>query len=388
MVQRLLTFMASLFLATPLLAADKGFTKQLTSFLDQYCIDCHGPDKQKGDRRFDTLKLPIEDSATLIQLQDILDLLNLGEMPPEDEEKHPTVELMLQMIDQLTNVIEEHHELLSSTDRQTVLRRLNRREYLNTVRDLLNMNTSLFDPTQSFPRDEEDHHVDTLGDHLVTSGYLLDRYVDAADEIIEKVFEQQDRPKQQTWRFTDNFRDLEGLGSTMEKVANYEYIALYEVPTSQRHEGAYGTIHDFLDGVPYDGIYRIRFQAESKNRVHTHKRPISTTNPDQLHEVAIVPGDTRVGEIGIPQRIEPTLATFTLPDDQLEWYEATVWLDEGITPRFTFPNGTINLRSAFSRVFDAIAPTLDEELDNNFGNRKFVTLNYGGLPHIRIQMLP
>ena len=321
MVQRLLTFMASLFLATPLLAADKGFTKQLTSFLDQYCIDCHGPDKQKGDRRFDTLKLPIEDSATLIQLQDILDLLNLGEMPPEDEEKHPTVELMLQMIDQLTNVIEEHHELLSSTDRQTVLRRLNRREYLNTVRDLLNMNTSLFDPTQSFPRDEEDHHLDTLGDHLVTSGYLLDRYVDAADEIIEKVFEQQERPKQQTWRFTDNFRDLEGLGSTMEKVANYEYIALYEVPTSQRHEGAYGTIHDFLDGVPYDGIYRIRFQAESKNRVHTHKRPISTTNPDQLHEVAIVPGDTRVGEIGIPQRIEPTLATFTLPDDQLEWYE-------------------------------------------------------------------
>lgn len=366
------------------LSGDAEFENDLRRFLDSYCIKCHGAEKQKGDRRFDTLQLPIEDSATLISLQEILDLLNLGEMPPEDEEKHPPVELMLEMIDRLSGAIETHHELLSSTDRQTVLRRLNRREYLNTVSDLLQINSLMYDPTQSFPRDETDHHLDTLGDHLVTSGYLLDRYVDAADEIIEKVFSMEEKPEVTTWRFTDNFRDLEGLGSTMEKIANYEYIALYEVPTSQRHEGAYGTIHDFSEGVPYDGRYKIRFQAESKNRIHSHQRPIATTNPNQLHEVAIVPGDRRVGETGIPQRIEPTLASFTLPDDIIEWYETTVWLDAGIMPRFTFPNGTINLRSAFARVFNAIAPTLEEELENNFGNRKYVTLKYGGLPHIRI----
>ena len=92
--------------------------------------------------------LPIDDSATLIQMQDILDILNLGEMPPDDEETQPEVPEMLAMISLLTETIEEHHELLRSTDRQTVLRRLNRREYLNSIRDLFDLNVSLFDPTQ------------------------------------------------------------------------------------------------------------------------------------------------------------------------------------------------------------------------------------------------
>ncbi len=366
------------------LSATPEETQSIGGFIEVYCIKCHGPEKQKGDRRFDTMVLPIDDSATLIQMQDILDILNLGEMPPDDEGTQPEVPEMLAMISQLTETIEEHHELLRSTDRQTVLRRINRREYLNSIRDLFDLNVSLFDPTQSFPRDDAEHHLDTLGDQLVTSSYLLDRYVEAADEIIEKVFSEEERPEVKQWHFTDNFRNLEGLGTTMEKLCNYEYIALYEVPTSQRHEGAYGTIHDFVSGVPHDGYYNIRVQAESRNRIHNHIPRVSTTNPNQLHELAIVPGNLSVGEIVIPQRIEPTLASFTLPDDEIAWYEATVWLDKGFTPRFTFPNGTINLRSAFQPVFNEIAPQLDEELEDNFGNRKWVTLKYGKLPHIRI----
>jgi hypothetical protein len=383
-VKRFLPYLLSLILSSFPLIGYADFGTTFTGFLDSHCIKCHGPDKQKGDRRFDHLAFPIEGSATLIQLQDILDMLNLGEMPPEDEEERPEVDEALSMIERLTRTIEDHHQLLSSTDRQTVLRRLNRREYLNTIRDLLHMDVSLFDPTQSFPRDEAYHHIDTLGDNLVTSSYLLDRYVEAADEIIEKVFELDEKPEVQFWHFTDNFRDLEGLGSTMEKLCNYEYIALYEVPTSQRHEGAYGTIYDFLSGVPLDGYYRIRLLAEAKNRIHHHTPRVCTTNPEQLLELAIVPGNKEAGELGVPQRIEPTLASFTLPDDQPDWYEATVWLDKGFTPRFTFPNGTINLRSAFSPLFNSIAPTLDEELEDNFGNRKWVALKHGKLPHIQI----
>jgi len=383
-VKRLLALPTTWFVACAALATESDLASSLPKFLDDYCIKCHGPDKQKGERRFDNLSFPIEDSATLIELQDILDLMNLGEMPPDDEEAQPGTKETLTIIEQITQTIEARHELLASADRHTKLRRLNRREYLNTIRDLLNIDISLFDPTQAFPRDDSYHHIDTLGDSLVTSSYLLDRYIEAADEIIEKIFALAKKPEIQTWNFTDNFRNLSGLGSTMEQLCNYEYIALYEVPTSQRHEGAYGTIHDFESGVPIDGYYRIRFAAEAKNRIHNHPPRIATTNPNQLLEVAIVPGDVKAGELGIPQRIEPTLASFTLPDDQLDWYEATVWLDKGYTPRFSFPNGTINLRSAFRPVFDAIAPTLDEELTDNFSNRKWVTLKYGKLPHIRI----
>ena len=383
-MKRLYVILATWAPLTGILLANSAFESAFPEFVDQYCIKCHGPEKQKGDRRFDRLDLPVKDSATLIQLQDMLDILNLGEMPPEDEDERPETALLLQAIEQLTGTIEEHNALFSSTDRQTVIRRLNRREYLNTIRDLFQLNTSLFDPTQSFPPDDTVGHLDTLGDHLVTSGYLLDRYFEAADEIVEKVFVVRNKPPVETWHFTDNFRELQGLDTVMEKLCNYEYIMLLDLPSSIQHVGAYGTIYDFLSGVPYDGYYRIRVLAEAKNRKHKYIRPISSTNPNQPHELAIVPGDILVGDIGMPQHIEPILASFTLPDDEMEWCEATVWLDAGYTPRFIFPNGTVNQRSANRATFAKIAPQLDEELVNDFQNRRYVTLKYGKLPHIRI----
>lgn len=383
-MKRVYVFLASCALLTGSLVAESDFETAFPEFVDQYCVKCHGPEKQKGDRRFDTLALPINDSATLIHLQDMLDMLNLGEMPPEDEEERPDVSTLLKSIEQLTHTIETHHELLASTDRQTVLRRLNSREYLNTIRDLFQINTSLFDPTQSFPPDESVDHLDTLGDHLVTSGYLLDRYFEAADEIIEKVFAVREMPPVGSWHFTDNFRKLQGLDAVMEKLCNYEYILLLDLPSSIQHIGAYGTISDFISGVPYDGYYRIEVLAEAKNRKHDYIRRISSTNPNQPLELGIVPGNILVGDIGMPQHIEPVLASFTLPDDQPEWYEATVWLDAGYTPRFIFPNGTVNARSANRQTFAEVAPTLNGELVNDFQNRRFITLKYGKLPQIRI----
>ena len=73
------------------LSATPEETQSIGGFIEVYCIKCHGPEKQKGDRRFDTMVLPIDDSATLIQMQDILDILNLGEMPPDDEDTQPEV---------------------------------------------------------------------------------------------------------------------------------------------------------------------------------------------------------------------------------------------------------------------------------------------------------
>ena len=54
-------------------------------FLNKYCCDCHGEKKQKADRRFDFLTGSVEDFKQQELWQEILDQLNLGEMPPEDE---------------------------------------------------------------------------------------------------------------------------------------------------------------------------------------------------------------------------------------------------------------------------------------------------------------
>ena len=156
-----------------------SFDVAVRPLLKTYCADCHGPDEQKGDRRFDVLDGNVRDMNSLADYQDVLDQLNLGEMPPQDA-KQPTSEQRQRAIEWLTARIQRFHEQRRETGEETVLRRLNSREYRNTIRDLLHLDMTMFDPTSTFPRDQTTEHLDNVGDTLVTSGHLLARYLEAA----------------------------------------------------------------------------------------------------------------------------------------------------------------------------------------------------------------
>jgi len=67
---------------------------------------------------------------------------------------------------------------------RTTLRRLNRREYANTVRDLLGID---FDPTEKFPDDEVGYGFDNISDVLTMSPLLIERYLDAAETVSRRV---------------------------------------------------------------------------------------------------------------------------------------------------------------------------------------------------------
>ena len=95
------------------------------TFLEQYCYKCHGPDKQKARRRFATLPVTIRDFRQQEQWQEIVDQLNLGEMPPE-EAKQPSQTERLAAIKTMTGDIVETRERFAGTSRHTVLRRLNK----------------------------------------------------------------------------------------------------------------------------------------------------------------------------------------------------------------------------------------------------------------------
>gem|GEM_PF-314167 len=64
----------------------------VTGFLQDHCVKCHGPDKQKGKLRLDTLSLEIGNSGQVQPWQDVYAALNDGEMPPEDEPQPATEE--------------------------------------------------------------------------------------------------------------------------------------------------------------------------------------------------------------------------------------------------------------------------------------------------------
>ena len=348
----------ALLLAWPLCAVElspESFEHDILGFLDSYCLDCHDADSQKGERNFEALAFPIADDDALIDFQDILDQLNLGEMPPK-KKKQPSSEQKRPVIAWLTSAVEAAHKARGHTGGETVLRRLNRREYENTIRDLLGLQTSSFNLTEGFPAERKVHHLDNQGHALVTSGFLLAGYLKAADQIIEKVLPPLEKPLRQEWDFRDGFRQQDeldsrhiGIESKRTGVSKRDKtlpttMRLYEHPRSMRHMGSHGPLAEFAAGVPVDGYYDIRIWAEAKHR-----------NPkDPPHQLAIVPGHAKYGDLHLPQSLEPQLARFELGDAGVETHEARVWLDKGITPRFIFPNGQPGVRSEAIRAGKAL----------------------------------
>ena len=168
--------LATLFLCS-FARADDSLAK-LKPFFKQHCFECHGSKKQKGDIRIDNLGKDLANHETLEIWQGILDQLNLGEMPPK-KQPQPTHAEVRPVIDTLTRALALAYEKARSTGAQTVLRRLNRHELRNTLRDLLylegadyrpdsggsrlvdnNGNGSVertgSDPLRFFPEDEEE----------------------------------------------------------------------------------------------------------------------------------------------------------------------------------------------------------------------------------------
>ena len=271
------------------------FESTVKPFLATYCSGCHGAKEQKGDRRFDALTAEIRDDNMLVDFQDILDQLNLGEMPPQ-KARQPGNEERRSAIRWLTTEIERHHQQRQETGRETVLRRLNAREYRNTIRDLLHINTTMFDPTSAFPKDQTSDQLDNVGATLVTSGYLLARYLEAAEQAVDKALLPREQPAVQQWKFRDGFRQQPEIDQVHRKTNYFKHMTLYDVVGADKHEGAYGPILAFKEGVPFDGVYEIRLKAEAVNRINPYDPEFLGTDPNEPLRLGIVPGSHLVGK--------------------------------------------------------------------------------------------
>ena len=230
-----------------------------------------------------------------------------------------------------------------------MLRRLNRREYINTIGDLFAMNMAAFDPTTKFPRDQSAEHMENLGDVLQTSGYLLDRYLDAADAVVEKAFALKEPLRERTWQFKDYF-GTRAKPPTPEKAAQDRFLNVLECMDSSSHEGGYAYLYGFREGVPADGLYEVKVLVEARNRVHPYAPEIFGTDAREPFRLGIVPGDAKLGPLDLPQPLQPMLAEQALADGEPKWHTMRVWLDAGQTPRFVFPNGSKSSRSSWFKI--------------------------------------
>ncbi len=382
MIGRTCTLAIAVLFSVPALVAETvEIPEAVEDFLLTHCIDCHNEGDAKGSRDFESLSLSISDENSLIDYQDILDQLNLGEMPPPEVDQ-PSDEDRLAIIAALTSAIAQYHDTATVKRSGSVLRRLNGREYRNTIGDLLKLDTTIFDPTEPFPRDQTVDHLDNIGESLVTSSFLMACYLDAAEQAIDRALFPIEKPKVQTWKFSDNFRQQPEIDNVHRKTNRFQRMTLYDVPGADKPEGAYGVIHDFLDGVPIDGIYEITFQAQAVNRLHPYDDDLVGTNRDEPFRIGIVPGNRAVGEIHLPQPIEPLLAEIEITDDP-QTYTARVRLDRGYTPRFIWQNGLMDARNLWTKLIRKYPDQFPEDTQGIVKTR-FHAINSGKLPQVHL----
>jgi hypothetical protein len=371
----------SVILSAAALSAAETPAKQVEQFLSRYCLECHAADVQKGDRSFDKFTLPLKTLPEVIEARDIIDQLTLREMPPKKADQ-PTDEERLAAIRALRAGTASAQASLQSTGSRTVLRRLSNREYENTLATLFGRRVDTLGLTADFPKEKTARHLDTIGQSLVTSGFLVDQYFQAANRLVEaRLGKPATAP--QTWRFNKNFVQYEELTGSHKSAFNFRYLNLYEQPNTDTRQGGYGHIEDFRQGVPVSGLYDIEVEAAAMHR-DTHYDPaifgIDFTEPFIL---GVVPGDITKGHIHYPQAIEPLLASSVVPDNTPTRLKFRVWLEAGQTPRFIFPNGPYESRASVVTINKRYKDQFKGPIGTSGVGRAHI-LREGKLPHIRI----
>ncbi len=162
--------------------APDAFQRQVLPLLRQYCVDCHLDGNAEAGVAFDRFvdeTAAVKDGKTWIRVRDAL----AGHIMPPAEETQPS----FAELDRIINWIETDF-LAAQCEKQSsaapvVIRRLNRQEYDNTLRDLLGLNLHLAD---AFPADDIAFGFDNVGSALNISPIHIEKYLIAAAAALSK----------------------------------------------------------------------------------------------------------------------------------------------------------------------------------------------------------
>ncbi|MFM7165620.1 MAG: DUF1592 domain-containing protein [Planctomycetaceae bacterium] len=177
----LLTVCTSLWPAFPAVAAEPW-----EMFLSTWCVRCHGPEKVEGDLRLDTLSRDFRSGQDTHHWAETLDKVNSGEMPPKDQPQ-PSLGEIQGFVTALDTLLQEGRATRMAARPAVTHYRLSRREYQNTVYDLLGVR---YDPSRPGELNEDTlwHGYERIGSQLSLSPSHMDRYYRAAEIVLERAF--------------------------------------------------------------------------------------------------------------------------------------------------------------------------------------------------------
>ena len=153
-----------------------AFSREVAPLFDQYCLRCHEGATAEGGVALDELSDGFPDARHRPLLVRVADNLRSEYMPPAGEPRPSGPEL--ETINFWLDTVLSDNKV---AERRVSIRRLNRAEYNNTIRDLIGLDLR---PADEFPFDDVGYGFDNIGDVLSTSPVLLEMYLAAAEKVI------------------------------------------------------------------------------------------------------------------------------------------------------------------------------------------------------------
>ena len=350
-------------------------------FLNEYCMDCHDSAEAEGKVNFEDLSFNLGTLETAEIWQKALNALNSGEMPPEDE-KQPEATAKTEFLADLSEQLVLARKILSDSGGVITMRRLNRREYENTIHDLLGV---AIDATE-LPKDASTGSFDTVGSSLFFSSDQFEQYLhiarraldaalaptahaetriqrqqseDAANKTVQtrlgKLLDSMDRAAQ--WKssdksptefgFIDSARVKFEEGQYRSKGPGYEYYL--DVPETQTGAvfftataGAYIDSIDLPENAP-PGRYRVRARAGTFEGALPRR---------QYLEIGTVENGAQQGELTVLdcRKINGTIEN---PSAATWWTTTTRMCSSRSTARRRTRNGGATAKSNGSAITDA-----------------------------------
>ena len=286
------------------------------AFLKTHCLSCHGPEKEKGNLRIDALSRDFKSGLDTHLWHEVIERINSGEMPPE-EEPRPTQEEIAAFIPRLDVLMKEGKSARMAARPAVSHYRLSRKEYQNTVYDLLGVR---YDPAKPGELNEDTlwHGFERIGSELSLSPSHVDRYYRAAELVLDRAFPAAASGEARKVRKTA--AELRYGGGKDQQAA----LDRFGIKRPLRHLLYPGNTRQALapnwfgkTGPEHSGLYKLRLQASGV-------RPIG----GQTAHLSI---GARTGEETVDGLIEFDI---TAPEDKPQVYEFEVFLEMPATLDF------------------------------------------------------
>jgi len=254
-----LVALATLTPAQPPAPEAKAFATEGVAYLKKHCLSCHGDTRPKADlslTKYTTAESLLKDRKVWQRVQDVI---HGGEMPPESRPQPTTAESDA-FLKTVAGVFDHHDRTAPPDPGRVTMRRLNRLEYNNTVRDLVGVD---FTPADDFPSDDVGHGFDNIGDVLTLPPVLLERYLAAAESIMDRAVLVTPAKSPERWQ---GGQYLEPASAKVPLKNNWRVVSVKDGGDAVET----GPVHTPYQ-VPTDGeyVFRARVRAET-----TGKEPV------------------------------------------------------------------------------------------------------------------